>query len=69
MAPEKQQSIAAQDQKLHEEIRSILIEFISQKIDKAQKDAKITAAADRYKNRPEIAAWVNEITQAAIGVQ
>ena len=69
MGPEKQQAIAVQDQKLHEEIRSILVEFISQKIDKAQKDAKITAAADRYKNRPEIAAWVNEITQAAIGVQ
>ena len=69
MAPEKQMAIAAQDEKLHEEIRSILLEFISQKIDKAQKDAKITAAADRYKNRPEIAAWVNEITQAAISVQ
>jgi hypothetical protein len=69
MGPEKQQILAAQDARLHEEISRILVEFISQKIDKTQKDAKIAAAADRYKNRPEIAAWVNEITQAALSVQ
>lgn len=69
MGPEKQRILETQDAKLHEEIRGILVEFISQKIDKAQKDAKITAVADRYRNRPEIAAWVQEVTEAAISVQ
>jgi len=69
MGPEKQQILAAQDARMHEEIRSILVEFISQKIDKTQKDAKITAVADRYRNRPEIAAWVEEVTQAALSIQ
>ena len=69
MGPEKQRILAAQDARMHEEVRSILVEFISQKIDRAQKDAKITAVADRYRNRPEIAAWVEEVTQAALSVQ
>ena len=69
MGPEKQRILETQDAKMHEEVRSILVEFISQKIDRAQKDAKITAVADRYRNRPEIAAWVEEVTQAALSVQ
>ena len=69
MGPEKQRILEAQDAKMHEEVRNILVEFISQKIDRAQKDAKITAVADRYRNRPEIAAWVEEVTQAALSVQ
>ena len=69
MGPEKQRILEAQDARMHEEVRSILVEFISQKIDRAQKDAKITAVADRYRNRPEIAAWVEEVKQAALSVQ
>lgn len=69
MGPEKQRILETQDARMHEEVRSILVEFISQKIDRAQKDAKITAVADRYRNRPEIAAWVEEVTQAALSVQ